>query len=792
MSHKISNFARGNYASKPALNFYRFCLFFGLLLIILIFLNTLTKGLNISSNLLSLLPNDREQHISNKAFNQLNNGNNHRVILLLTSDSLEALEKSLETLSQKFGQSQLWQIYTGSQEEDSFSTYFEFLAEHRFHLKTLDNQNIKPKLHENFQSLFLPGGWNNPLSFHEDPLNNFGDLIKQYDKNLNVERINHYFIGKNLDLEFGYLIVSPAKKLSLSEQQLAVEEIDFNIKTLSADVDVFRAGVIFHTVLATQTAKLEMAVISIVSIIAIVLIYIILFRSLIPLLATLVSIAIGIFSGFTLTHFLIGEIHILTLIFGASLIGISVDYSLHYFCAAYFLKEGHQEPNNQTVKHTLPGILLALFTTSIAYFCLTQANISILAQIATFSIGGLFFAFLAVFGLYPLIQNRIAKIDNRFYRIADFLGDLWQHPYKSKLLLVIFCLILIGMSYLLLNANLSSSIKSLYKPSNDLIDQAVFVEKTLALHATNQLVIVKGKSKQKLLENERILSKALEELVEQKLLTDYSMISDILPPIELQKSNFLQHFNALSRPASKDFLLSIGIEEKSMDKLLQTLSDLKERALTFDQWYQHAPEYFQMQYLGKVGESYYSFTTLNGIKNTDAIDHALAPLANIYYKDNVKSLSRKLFEISQKAIILIFIVYLVAALFLMIRYRKISSAMLLAPPLISSVLAMFFALALTGEISLFHIFGLYLILGLGLDYSIFLHESQRDRQNSPPGLYQSSMTAVTLSAVTSMLAFGLMSFSSNPMVSAFGMVILIGSISNLLFSSLVKQPSKQP
>lgn len=61
------------------------------------------------------------------------------------------------------------------------------------------------------------------------------------------------------------------------------------------------------------------------------------FRALRPLAASVFSIAGGVVFAFFLCHALWNSIHILTLLFGASLIGVAVDYSLHlyYFRSSY-------------------------------------------------------------------------------------------------------------------------------------------------------------------------------------------------------------------------------------------------------------------------------------------------------------------------------------------------------------------------------------------------------------------------------------------------------------------------
>jgi len=76
------------------------------------------------------------------------------------------------------------------------------------------------------------------------------------------------------------------------------------------------------------------------------------------------------------------------------------------------------------------------------------------------------------------------------------------------------------------------------------------------------------------------------------------------------------------------------------------------------------------------------------------------------------------------------------------------------------------------DLNLFHVMALFLVLGFGMDYTIFSKE-MREQQDI-------TLEAILLSACTSLLSFGLLSLSSIPVVASFGMTLLIGNIFNLL------------
>jgi predicted exporter len=78
-------------------------------------------------------------------------------------------------------------------------------------------------------------------------------------------------------------------------------------------------------------------------------------------------------------------------------------------------------------------------------------------------------------------------------------------------------------------------------------------------------------------------------------------------------------------------------------------------------------------------------------------------------------------------------------------------------------------LGLAGQpLQLFHVLALMLLLGVGVDYGIFMQEHARERDTAP-------WLAVGLSAANTILAFGLLGLSRTPALQAFGLTMLIGT-----------------
>ena len=97
---------------------------------------------------------------------------------------------------------------------------------------------------------------------------------------------------------------------------------------------------------------------------------------------------------------------------------------------------------------------------------------------------------------------------------------------------------------------------------------------------------------------------------------------------------------------------------------------------------------------------------------------------------------------------------------------------MISVPLISSSLILLLFFLTNNTLNLFHIMAMFLVLGLGMDYSIFVKEMREKLSITHHSIF--------LSAITSILSFGLLAISSIPVVSAFGLTLLIGNLSNLV------------
>ncbi|EPN45498.1 membrane protein, partial [Pseudomonas syringae pv. actinidiae ICMP 19096] len=99
-------------------------------------------------------------------------------------------------------------------------------------------------------------------------------------------------------------------------------------------------------------------------------------------LLAFVPVVVGMLFGAVACVALFGSMHVMTLVLGSSLIGVAVDYPLHYLSKSWSMKPWRSWP---ALRLTLPGLSLSLITSCIGYLALAWTPFPALTQIAVFS-----------------------------------------------------------------------------------------------------------------------------------------------------------------------------------------------------------------------------------------------------------------------------------------------------------------------------------------------------------------------------------------------------------------------
>lgn len=538
----------------------------------------------------------------------------------------------------------------------------------------------------------------------------------------------------------------------------AVDQLESALAPLLPEAQLWRLGPVFHAQFAAASMKSDLSVIATGSTLGILILFLTMFGRPQALLVSIGSITFGFATAFTLCNWLFTQLHFIVLVFGASLIGVCVDFSLHLFARYYQTPE---ENGKQVFSAIFSPLLLSLASSVLGYLCLSFSGLSSLQQIAVFSCLGLSAAwlFLGTIACSLPSANKPALL---LPWLTHYLSAVIGKGARKKPLInsALFAGLIAVTAASALLYSTSDNPRLMYHASPKLINDLKQAASVIQEFDPSRAILVSGRSEEAVMQKLAALQTLLEQWRADGLIAGYRSIHTLLPLAQEQRSAFARN-DRLYQPggAVYDTLISLGYPAASVAKagefrLLTPSSLAGSSALTQNLWVESGDE------VAAVIE----------LKSPDSrrLQAAIKKLNDpmVVFADRAADLTHILATIRHKAQSLLLVAYLMILAMFVINYRSLVALQLIAIPLGSS-LATVAIISAFSAINAFHIFALYLVLGLGIDYAVFLQASRYNPDAS-------TLAAIILSALTSLLSFGLLGLSQTPMIGDFGITLSLG------------------
>lgn len=506
-----------------------------------------------------------------------------------------------------------------------------------------------------------------------------------------------------------------------------VDDIQSLSKTLQKyndeNTSVFMSGVPVHTASMTQTSKLQLSIFSFIALVAAVLLNLWLFRRVATLLPVIVSLSVGFVAGAIALFLLFSHPHILTFVFGVTLIGLGIDYSFHFISAL-------GSKNEQSVHK---NILHSFLTTIVCFLPLMFSGLSLLQQISVFTTVGLTTIYL---GWLIFLPQRI-----KIKRSSITMPAAVSKKHRPIVIALITVAILATLPFMRTQNNMSQ----LYRPNSELLQAEATMQDLNGVDAS-AFLLVRGET----LDNALATSEQIKD--ESGHFVD---LSTIIPSTERQIENQKQ-IQQLYKSQSKKIQSELGL--RTMPKFTETppiaLSDIQGNKALADLADKFIFDNGEYVYL--VANVAPDFTTNNPNAIVVSPAQQMTDLMAEYSHE-----SYRLLAICAVALIL---------LLLAIYGRK--AFVYLAPSLLAIGLT---AATLTWfgmPITFFHLLSLFIVIGLTLDYSIF-HINATNKQEIKPVLF---------SFLTSLVGFGILGFASFFLIRSMGITLGLGLVFGYLIS----------
>lgn len=757
----------------------------------------LATQIKFNEDITKILPKNDDNLITAKVLKQLNFSD--KIIVMINTEedkNIPQLPYIADTLLHLLQQdSSYYKKIQGRVQNQAINTVFNFVYQHlplfldhsdyQEIALNLSNDSIQKHIKDDYQTLISPTGIVARDFILKDPLGwSFMSLKKLRKTGIAKEFIinNGYLASK--DSSTLLLFITPTysgtdtKHNAAFVNNLYAYQDSIN-KTFNGVGKISYFGAPFIAVANAKQIKSDIQHTVIYSLIVLAFILIFFYRRLfIPIIlfipaACAVSIALAFLS--LLNH----DISAISIGIGAILLGITVDYPLHIITHYRENKDIHHLYHSIT-----KPIMASSLTTAISFLCLIFVHSEVLIDLGIFASISVFFS--AVFSLLIIPHLYIPRTTIR----KTFVDKFAAHDFhKNKILIgVTIVAVLFGLftfSRVKFNKDIS---KLNYVPQN-MVQSEHQLNQLGSINAKSIYVSVYGSNKDSVLQRNHQLSQQLEQLKQKGKIQNYTSVGKYLLSLSAQTekikkwNKFWNHqsrrdttYARVQKAASK-----LGFKTNAF-KNLQTLLHKEYSPIPLST-YREFPPIDLDEYLAENN----SFITLSSIIKTDSTHRA--EVIKILQQPNVIPIDRKqlnetfLGQMKNDFRSLINYSFIAVFLVLILFFRRIELAIVSIIPITLTGLVTAGLVYILGlEFNIFSTIVTTLILGLGVDFSIFITNGLQKEETTGKNELKTYRTSICLAIITTVLSIGVLIFSKHPALKSIAVISIIGLITAMLIT----------
>ncbi|BCA55718.1 membrane protein [Nitrospira sp. KM1] len=505
------------------------------------------------------------------------------------------------------------------------------------------------------------------------------------------------------------------------------------------------------------------------------------YRSVSPVLLSLLPVLSGLLAGVAAVQIVFGSVHGITLGFGATLIGEAVDYPAYLFTQV-MTGERFQE----TLSRVWPTLRLAVLTTVFGALTMLLSSFTGLSQLGVLSAVGVSVAGLVTRWVLPALSPQPMKSSAR-----EILPLNWTRPLadlrSASWVIWVLCFGAMGLLTVKHQSIWDHDLANLSPVSQSAKDLDAQLRAELGAPDVRYVVVVRGPDQEQVLTTSEHLALVLHRMTQDGLLTGYDLPSRYLPSRETQSRRLAalpdraQLAAALTRARDglsfrsglfEPFLRDV--EQARAGKLLES-DDLRESAFSI--------KLRALLLSGKDG--WIGLAPLRGVSSSTAVADRLAQsgLSGARFLDLKGEAERLVDGYRRESLRFTAAGFLAITAVLWWGLRNPGRVgRVLVPPVVA-VIFVVTILTVAGErLSLFHLVSLLLVIGIGLNYALFF-----DRRFTDEAERRRNLLSLTVCILSTLSAFGALAFSHTAVLHAIGLTVSLGAFFSMMLSAALVQ-----
>ena len=724
---------------------------------------------------------------------QLQDGVVSRILLLAIEggDEAQRAAASKSLLDQLIAMPSFAYVQNG--DETRMGPERDFLLKNRYLLSDavtpdrFTQNGLRASLENNLDLLGSPLGMLVKRILPEDPSGEFIHLIEQFEGETRPAQRDGVWFSR--DGKRALLVAqTKAPGFDLDAQEVIQKELrerfakiagDTQLKLLAIGPGVFA----INTREAIRSDATKNSTIATILIAALILWF---YRSPRILLLGLLPVGTGVLAGISAVSLAYGSVHGITLGFGVTLIGEAVDYAIYLFT-----QQSRERKAGESLQQIWPTLRLGVLTSVAGFSAMFFSGFPGLGQLGLFSIVGIVTALLVTRWVLPHFMpagfsTRIgAGLQQRLLRAAAF---------APKLKMLVWALAALGIAIVFFHRNRlwNDDLGSLSPMpiADKKLDESLRGD--IGAPEPGVLLAVKGGDQESALQKSEQLSRVLRLLIERGVMNGFDTPTLYFPSKASQAARRAALPEASVLRGNLDAALQgMPFQNGLFQPFLNDVAKTKSAPLLTREGL--AGTAFQLKVDGllvtKRGATV-GLLPIRGLKDETRLRQAISELndPNISLI-NLKTESDQLFSrYRHRALINALLGALAITALLLVSLRSVARTYRVLAPLAAAVIVTTALMLITGHaLSIFHLVGLLLVIGVGSNYSLFF-----DNENFARAAPERTLASLVLCNISTIIGFGLLGLCQTPVLAAIGATVACGAVLSLIFAAVLTPDRSKP
>ena len=618
----------------------------------------------------------------------------------------------------------------------------------------------------------------------EDPFLTVPLLLERFGEGLQgiaVEQQRYVADGRFAVLFLG-TIASALDANAQREVMAALEQASSSLKEDYPAVRIESSGLGRFAISTQRQIQRDITRISVASVVGLSLLCWVLFRSFRLVYLLFLPIGMGMLFATAVSLFLFDTVHGITFAVGASLIGVCVDYVVHFY-AHHLLQPAADGPRG-TMRRIRWGLLLGASTTIVGFATLAGSSFPGLRQVAVFSAFGVGGALLTSWLILPSLVPNTPRPLPMLRRVGVMLGQSvgWWRASPGRAWTAGSVGVALSAAGLL-TVSWQDSMSELTQADPELYVEDARVRARVTNFDTSKVLLALGSDAETALQVNERLPEEVKAAQKAGELAHWQGVAQLLPSSRSQTAVGSAVQSAALAQRLPRRLEAAGFDSSMFEPYFEYLDAPLPTALSYEDLSTSAAAPLVRSFHVSLGDQVAFTTFLQGVRDVDALARRTQQVPGAVLIDQSTLMTDANRQYRTRTTELLGIGLCAIFFTLWARYRHPRPALAaLLPAILSAGLTIAALSALGLSLNLLALTALLMVVSIGVDYGVFLTEVVTQATNAGGDELDATLVGLLISWLSTLFGFGLLALSQQPALRTIGVVAAVGVTCSFLLA----------